>query len=255
MVDTIPDILITIPVYNEIQRITLVKQFSSELITTLMQINTNIAVVFVDDGSIDGTPDIIQKWVDILKLENKGLYIDILRLSSNTKKSGMYQSALSYKYAYNYLFVDADACFQTDDILQCIELIDQHDIIITYKQAHDNRHVFRRLITYVHNKMTEIIFAGKIKDTQTGLKIFSRDAATSTFPYIHPWHGFASDFVLIYKAYLFNLDIHQISVEPIHRGGSHVQLLRDSLRHLFVVSLVISSYYVNKLYAQLKKAQ
>lgn len=239
MVARKPDVLVTIPVFNEMQRLALVQEFSSDLISNLGRIDANIRLVFIDDGSLDGTHHAIREWIESLKLIYEGFLIDLVQLPTNTKKSGMYQAAIKHQDANYYLFVDADGCFKVEDILHCLNLRQNHDVIITYKQPNKSRSIIRRFTTLIHNKISQIIFAGAVNDTQTGLKVFNRKATELTFHRLASWHGFASDFVLIYEAYLLGLNITQVAVKPIHRDGSHIHLLQDSLRYLFVIIFIL----------------
>ena len=83
----------------------------------------------------------------------------------------------------------------------------------------------------VFNLMSRLVVLGRYRDTQCGLKAFSRDAALELFS-AGLVEGFAFDVELLLLAERFGLPIEEVPVRVSNAGSSSVRMGRDSRRML-----------------------
>ena len=116
-------IAVVIPCYNEELAIgetaSLVKDVLSELISSKV-INSKSKVVFVDDGSNDGT------WKKVVRLHNKDKMFRGVKLSRNRGHQGALLAGLMYAKEWADVSISMDADLQ-DDVGVIRKMIEKHE--------------------------------------------------------------------------------------------------------------------------------
>lgn len=92
-------LLIAIPVFNEQDQI---KPFMEQLNTALSSINMQWSVLFVDDGSVDETTDVI------MELVNQTPTVELIKLSRNFGKEAALTAALDHAEGTAVIPMDVD---------------------------------------------------------------------------------------------------------------------------------------------------
>ena len=155
---------IIIPVFNEVQSI---KELYDQLKIGLEQYTPN-EIIFVDDGSSDGSVEAIKK---ISELDDSVIFIQFHR---NYGKS----AALSegFKYANGNYVVTMDADLQDDpsEIRNLIDKLEEgYDLVSGWKKDRKDP-LSKRLPSKLFNFVTRIVTGVRIHDFNCGLKIYKK---------------------------------------------------------------------------------
>ena len=243
-------IALILPVYNEAGRFENVRNFCTKIRQHLSSAYPQISIFFVNDGSDDGTAELVAQ---VIADDAEGAFsvhasapIGISTLPKNTRKAGTYIEGLSGIRADIFVFADSDDSFVVEDIASMINILNDGywDMVIGTKDATaENRPVLRRAMSWTKRLLTKPLLPEDVYDSQTGLKAFTYSAASHILPYLHTQTGLAIDLEMVHVAHKLNFRILQLPVQCIDREGSHVDVVRDSLR--FVRSIG-SIYMANR---------
>ena len=162
-----PNKLVIIPTYNEVQNI-------DALLTQLSYLNLD--VLFVDDGSNDGT---------IAKIESFASTNFEIHILKRSKKMGLGTAYIAgYNWGlirgYEYLMqMDADGSHQVSDLARMIECIDSNpelDLVIGSRWVAGgmttNWDKKRELLSRSANVYTKTLLRYRISDSTSGFRIY-----------------------------------------------------------------------------------
>tara|TARA_Y100000768_G_scaffold388951_1_gene389185 strand:- start:3575 stop:4306 length:732 start_codon:yes stop_codon:yes gene_type:complete len=165
--------LLIIPTYNEIDNI-------EKMLSTLESLYQELNILIIDDGSPDGTADIVKKHQET----NQRLH-----LIQRTGKLGLGTAYITgFKWAldrdFEFVFeMDCDFSHDPKDIPILLEAAQSNDLIIGSRYINGIRIInwpFRRLLlSYCASLYTRIITGIKILDVTGGFKCFNRSALES----------------------------------------------------------------------------
>ena len=155
---------VIIPVFNEVESI---KELYDQLKIGLEQYTPN-EIIFVDDGSSDGSVEAIKK---ISELDDSVIFIQFYR---NYGKS----AALSegFKYANGNYVVTMDADLQDDpsEIKNLINKLEEgYDLVSGWKKDRKDP-LSKRLPSKLFNFVTRMVTGVRIHDFNCGLKIYKK---------------------------------------------------------------------------------
>lgn len=179
---------IVIPCYNEEKRLD-TNEFKEFVIK-----NSSYHLCFVNDGSKDGTIDVLNKF----KTGNEN-YISIVDLKQNSGKSEAVRQGILYmleNHNMDYIgFLDADLSTDFMDFETMITEISKKEYIavigsrISRIGANINKESNRAFISKLINLMIQNIVKMPFKDTQCGAKLFTTSICKDVFdkPFISRW--------------------------------------------------------------------
>lgn len=165
--------LIIIPTYNEIDNI-------EKMIRTLFNLYPEISVLIIEDGSPDGTANVIK---GLMKVHPK------LAIIERVGKMGLGSAYIAgFKWAlardYQYIFeMDCDFSHDPNQIPDLLAAAANHDLVIGSRYKDGIRIInwpFRRLLlSYGASIYTRFITGIPVHDTTGGFKCFRRAALLS----------------------------------------------------------------------------
>lgn len=162
--------LLIIPTYNEIDNI-------EKMISTVTQLYPSINILIIDDGSPDGTADIVKKFKDtnqnIHLIERTG------KLGLGTAYITGFKWALERDFEY-VLEMDCDFSHDPKDIEKLISAAQTNDLVIGSRYVDGIRIInwpFRRLLlSYCASIYTRFITGIEVLDVTGGFKCFKRSS-------------------------------------------------------------------------------
>lgn len=232
---------IVVPAYNERQRI----GATVARISDFMSAQPYAAeLLVVDDGSEDGTPDMVEAMrnganpaVQVLRGQHRG--------KAYTVRSGMLAARGRY-----VLFSDADLSTPIEEVSSFLPFFEEgYDVVIGSREAPGaqrfdepaTRHVMGRIFT----RTVQLVTGQRFEDTQCGFKAFTREAAQQIFsrvqlygansPIIKRSRVTGFDVELLFIARKLGLRICEVPVRWYYSPGSKVDPLRDSFQNLLDV--------------------
>ncbi len=165
--------LLIIPTYNEIDNI-------KKMLDTLHGLYPELSVLIIDDGSPDGTADIVKdyqkNWPTLHLIQREG------KLGLGTAYIAGFRFAL--EKAYEYIFeMDCDFSHDPNDIPTLLEAAQTNDLIIGSRYINGIRIINwpmrRLLLSYFAGVYTRIITGMTVLDATGGFKCFKRNALES----------------------------------------------------------------------------
>lgn len=239
-------ISVCIPMYNESGTIGKTARTLSAYMASTFD---NYEIIFSDDGSTDGSADIIRG----LRLQG----VRVTGYNQNKGKGCAVRTAVLAATGDIILFTDADLAYGTEVIgrlyKKTIERPDA-DLIIGSRNAgkdgYEGYTLIRKIASKAYIRFLKIVGGLKNSDSQCGFKGFRAEAANKIFPLCQV-NGFAFDFEILLLAQKFGMKIEEMPVKIINHGTSKVRVIRDTFRMLR--ALWSMKIRINRL--QLKKAR
>lgn len=194
---------IVVPVYNEVENIA---GLAAEIIRAMRR-NLSYEIIFVDDGSSDNTPALI---------DELGSMHQTLRFVCHSRNLG--QSAAIATGVYNAagpIIVTLDGDGQNDPgdiprLLQCYKENEsryQGRILISGRRRKRMDSHLKRVSSRIANKVRMCLLKDNIADTGCGLKVFSKHLFLSLPAFDH-MHRFLPALVIRNNGTVFSVDVN-----------------------------------------------
>ena len=159
---------IIIPIFNEAESLpSLFKELKSEFGN-----RSSVEIVFVNDGSTDSSQQSIERAI----LDNSAW--KMINLYRNYGKSVALQAGIECSSGEIIGTLDADLQDDPKEIAKLIDLSDKFDLVIGWKKNRLDP-LEKRIASKIFNFFIRVFSGLKIKDSNTGIKIFKREVAES----------------------------------------------------------------------------
>ena len=229
-----PEISVVIPAYNEEVRI----------IPTIGAIASHVSslgvpweLIVADDGSTDSTVSMIQGLQETSEERPEPEFVNLHLLiaeQNGGKGSAVQRGMLAAKGKY-ILFADADNSTPIEEISGLLSKIqdDGYDIAIGSRSADGaevgNKSLKRKILSAGLNVIVQNIFRIKVKDTQCGFKLFTRESAQRLHN-AQTLMGFSFDLEILYLAFKFGYKVAEVPVSWYDAPGSKVDTAKEARR-------------------------
>lgn len=194
-------------------------------------LDARLEVVLVDDGSRDGTPEVVEATIADLGLERTRL----IRLPANRGKGAAVRAGMLAATGQSRVFVDADLCVGADDIERCFTTLESGEAEVVYgTRAHAHSALdksqpgYRVFTGRVFNFLLRSLRLTEELDTQCGLKGMTDDAvAIVMVPLVT--ERFAFDVEVLARAGRTGLRVEGLPVRWSHVDASRVRPVHDGI--------------------------
>lgn len=198
--------LLIIPTYNEIDNI-------QRMLQTLHELYPDLSVLILDDGSPDGTADVVREFQ-----KNK----ENLHLIERSGKLGLGTAYITgFKFAlqrdFQYVFeMDCDFSHDPADIPVLLEAAQSNDLVIGSRYIGGIRIINwpmrRLLLSYFAGVYTRIITGLGVLDATGGFKCFSRKALESLNLEKVFSNGYSFQIELNYKIWSQGMKVKEVPI-------------------------------------------
>ena len=235
--------LVIIPTYNERENI-------EAIITAVMELPILFNILVIDDGSPDGTAQIVKRMMD-------GKYKGCIHLIEREGKQGLgtayiagFQWAIEHKA--NYIFeMDADFSHNPKDLLKLYDAcaIEGADLAIGSRYVTGvnvvNWPMGRVLMSYFASKYVRTVLGVKIHDTTAGFVCYRRKLLETIELDKIRFKGYAFQIEMKFTAYKCGAKITEVPIIFVNRvlGTSKMSGGIFSEALLGVIRLKISSWF------------
>ncbi len=198
--------LIIIPTFNEIDNI-------ERMIKTLFALYPEVSLLIIEDGSPDGTADVVKKlqssYPNLNMIERKG------KLGLGTAYITGFKWGL--EKAYNFIFeMDCDFSHDPNEVKDLLAAAQTHDLVIGSRYINGIRIInwpFRRLLlSYVASIYTRFVTGIPVCDTTGGFKCFTRKALESLNLNHIISKGYIFQLELNYKVWSLGLKVKEVPI-------------------------------------------
>lgn len=163
----VPDLTIIVPAKNEEGSI---ENLYGEIVSTLRKIKTTFEIVFVDDGSIDKTFEILKK------IKRKDKRVSVVKLRGNWGKSIALQIGFNHAHGDVIITMDADGQDNPKDIPNFIHKIKEgYDLVVGWKKKRDDPITTVVPSRILNNFLIPFLTGIKLHDNNCGFKAFKRE--------------------------------------------------------------------------------
>ena len=208
---TNPDLSVIVPVYNEAEN---VAQLLSELVVALQGYSHEI--VFVDDGSKDGTADRIAS----------NASVRVLRFERNTGQSAAIYAGLQAAHGNILILIDGDLQNDPNDIPRLVAEIGKGaDLVCGFRTKRQDSW-FKRAQSRIANTIRSRFTRDGVRDTGCTLKAMRSECREALIPF-HGMHRFIPALV---KGMGYKLVEVPVSHRPRQHGQSKYRFGNRALR-------------------------
>ncbi len=164
-------LVVVMPAYNEAEHITENLLSAAETIESFQK---DFSIIVVNDGSSDNTEE------QIIEAARRNSHIQYISYSKNRGKGGAIQEGVRLAQGEYIAFLDSDLelpPIMLKDFLKELKATNA-DVAIGSKLHKDSKlhyPVMRRIMSMGYYIMLKLMFKLRIKDTQTGIKLFRQE--------------------------------------------------------------------------------
>lgn len=164
-------ISIIVPVYNEVNNLEALFQELSNVIASL---NLSYEIIFVDDGSTDGSIEVLEK------IKALDVRVVIIQFRRNFGQTAAFAAGIDYAHGDYIVTIDADGQNDPRDIPKLIEKMKpgNYDLVLGWRMNRKEPFI-RRILSNVANELISRSTKVHVHDRGCSLKIMKKDLAKS----------------------------------------------------------------------------
>lgn len=230
------ELAVVIPMFREAQRI-------DETVRTLAAsplAHPSIRLVFVDDGSDDGTAVAVARSLGRHDVRNASLLAaTVNRGKGATVRLGV-EHAVDELDAQHVVYLDADLSLDPAVVLAAFDRLraEELDAVVGRRRFDRSSHPLRRRVaSSVFRVAARVAAPTGISDTQCACKVFTAAAARIGFDDLRT-PGYAFDVELLLRWRRAGLRIGQMPIDWTHQSGSKISTVRHAREMLRALSAI-----------------
>jgi glycosyltransferase involved in cell wall biosynthesis len=158
---------VVIPVYNEVKSLPILQQ---QLAATLNSLRTSYEIIYVDDGSSDGSLAALQEIVRSYD------HVQVIELRRNFGQTAAISAGLDLARGKIVVCLDADLQNDPDDIPRLLEkMAEGYDLVSGWRNNRQDHWLSRTLVSAMANRLISLITDVKLHDYGCTLKAYRSD--------------------------------------------------------------------------------
>ena len=206
---------VIVPAYNEEK---VIKDSLIEIRKALISNVDSFEILAVDDGSSDNTK------AKILEASSECPEIIYAGYEVNRGKGGAIKHGVEKATGDVIGFIDADLDLSPDHLVRFVSHMNESgcDVVIGSKMHKDSKLDYpplRRFVSWGYFVILKILFGMKIKDTQTGVKIYKTSIIKKVAPLLHV-SGYAFDIEVLALCSNEGAKIDEMPVEIVFKRNA-----------------------------------
>lgn len=231
---------IVVPCYNEEKR---AEPALSKAIEYLrVNIKEPFEIVFVDDGSLDGT----RAFLGAVRNKHNDIPIEVLSYSPNCGKGRAVKVGVLKSRGEKIIVTDADFSIDLGETAKFMKLLDEYDVIVGTKKhmlttTLTHQKAPRRILGKGFTLLTDLILGLDFTDITCGFKGFRAQAGRDIFERqrLDRW---AYDAETLFLARRLKYKALEVPVKWYHVEGSKVSPLTDTFKSFKDLMLIQVNY-------------
>jgi dolichol-phosphate mannosyltransferase len=168
-----PALSIVLPVYNEAESLPPLWQ---ELLGVLPDLAESVEVIFVDDGSTDGSAEILQR------LAKEDPRVRLIRFEANAGLSASFYAGLQATRGRVVATMDSDLQNDPRDIAMLMTHLGDADAVVGWRHVrHDSW--LKRMSSRIANAIRKAVSGDHVQDSACSLRVMRRECVTAVPPF------------------------------------------------------------------------
>lgn len=160
---------IVVPIFNEIESI---QELYSEIVKVLGDAKESFEIIFVDDGSTDGSDTKIDALVE------KDNRVRAIHFACNLGKSEAYVAGFEAARGQYIVTLDGDLQDDPHEIPAMMTRLNQgFDIVVGWKQGRLDNEPLKAIPSRFFNHLAKVLFGLKLHDSNCGFRVMKRQVA------------------------------------------------------------------------------
>jgi dolichyl-phosphate beta-glucosyltransferase len=188
-----------------------------ELVAFLDRIERPYEILIVEDGSVDDSLPILRR------LEASAPSLTVLRNPRNMGKGYSIRNGILNSRGKYIIFTDVDMAYSKGNLLAVLERLESGEpFVVGNRRLPESVYIVNNaLVKYVYrrhrggnafNTLVRLLFGLTTRDTQSGLKGFSRSAASRLFQQLHT-DGFLFDIEIFIRSRALGIPVTEVPVQ------------------------------------------
>ncbi|MCQ2423737.1 MAG: glycosyltransferase [Clostridia bacterium] len=187
-------------------------------------------IIFSDDGSTDGSADIVRRVITEEKVEN----VRVIGYADNRGKGSAVREAVLASTGDIVIYTDCDLAYGTDVIGRLVDAFQpETDIVVGSRRLDKDGYAeytfLRRIASGAYVALLRLLTGFKLSDSQCGCKAMRGETGRSIFAACET-DGFAFDQEFLMRAERRGCVIAEMPVRVVNHRASSVHLVRDAFR-------------------------
>jgi dolichol-phosphate mannosyltransferase len=218
------ELSVVIPVYNEEENIQIL---ANELKESLNKLGMRYEIIFVDDGSEDGT------FLRIQEACSQNGHIRAIIFENNSGQTAAMNAGFRAALGHVIVTLDGDLQNSPKDIPLLLEKIPEYDLVCGWRKERKDSWI-RRASSRVANSIRNKLSSENIKDTSCSLKAYRRECLDR----IKLYNGMHRFLPTLFKMEGFRVFEVSVDHHPRRFGRSKYNI-RNRVLHTFLDLLVV----------------
>lgn len=199
-----PEISVVIPIYNEAPNL---QVLVPRVVRAMEAVGRTFEIVAVDDGSSDGSADILQE------MRTRESRLRVVRLMRNFGQTPALYAGFANVRGRIVVTIDADLQNPPEEIAKLLDKLDEgHDVVQGWREARQDS-MFRKGASRVLNRFVSRLIGAKIRDLGCGLKAYRREVVDRMVAFTHHARYIPAEVVWL------GVDMAEIKVVHQERAG------------------------------------
>ncbi len=228
---------VVIPVYNEKENI---ENFLTEVIEFCKSFSFPYEIIVVNDGSSDGTTDILSHFKDE--------HVRVIHHKHNIGNGGAVKTGIRNARGEYVIMIDGDGQHYPRDIGRILEKLEEgYHLVVGARDLKSQASFFRALGNAIYNRLASYVADFEIKDLTSGLRGAKRMVILK-FLYMFP-NGFSypSTSTLAFLKAGYSLTYIPIKTRK-RKGKSKIKLIRDGLKFFSIIAKITTLFSPMKIF-------
>jgi len=180
---------VVIPLYNEEEN---VLELHARLKAVLDTIGYDYEILFIDDGSTDGTLALLQD------IQSQDRRVVVLSLRRNFGQTAAFAAGFDYSRGEIIVTMDGDLQNDPHDIPKLVEMMKDNDLVSGWRKKRKDPFISRRLPSIMANWLISKVTGVNLHDYGCSLKAYKRDVIKNLklygemhrfIPAVASWYG------------------------------------------------------------------
>jgi glycosyltransferase involved in cell wall biosynthesis len=173
------EISVVVPVFNEEENLPVL---IAKMVEALKEIGTPYEMIFVDDGSSDGSLKVLKE------MASRYSHLRMIKLKKNRGLSSALLAGMREARGGKIVTLDADLQNDPEDIPKLLRYLDQYDMATGWRQKREDpwlKKISSRMANAIRNRLS----GEEIKDSACTLRAFKRECVQN-IPVFNGMHRF-----------------------------------------------------------------